>query len=413
MTCRRSALAALGALLVLAGAGLATAAVRPPAEPATDAFGHAAWWAPSASCTLSWVDLTASGAPLTPVAAGAGAPADDDGAALLTLAAPLWLYDTTVTALAVSTNGLLADASAGGSESGADFSNDCPLPAVPEPGRGAEGRILALHDELEIAPGGGLWTAHFEHCPRPSEALGDEPCTVVEWRDMRPAGSSDPAFSFQAVLYHASAEIVLQYGAGVPAGSATIGLQADGAREAVVASCDQPALSPAGDAVCFYDPRFPADGPSADLAVGFDFAPPEVTPGETAAWTFTVTDRGPSPAAPTAVSAAISAGLTSCSWTCEPDAGSSCTAGPVSGPLMDVVELRAGGAATYDLECTVDPAASGSVSIVAGAAPPAGWNDPAPGDESAVSTVTVASGSQLFADGFESGSTAAWSATVP
>ncbi len=386
------------------------AAQRPPAEPATDRYGYQAWWASSGHCAPTPVDLSAAGAPLDPVAAGAAA-AGDDGAALLPLATPFELYGAAVTALSVSTNGLLADATWGAAEDGSDFSNDCPLPAVPEPGRGADARILALHDDLELAPGGGLWSAHLEPCPRPSEALGAEACTVVEWRDVRPAGSAAVPFTVQAVLYHSSSQVALLYGPGTLADGGTLGLQRAGARDAVTAACDRPAaVDPAGDAVCLFDPRFPPGGPESDLAVAFDVQPGSVAAGAPASWTFTVVNRGPSPAAPAPVAATVSSAL-SCSWTCEPDPASSCSPGPVTGPLDDPsASVGAGGALTYDLACTVAQDASGTVSVVATVAPPPGWADPSTADQSAASVVAVEVPGAVFSDGFESGDTGAWSA---
>jgi len=388
------------------------AAQRPPAEPATDRYGYQAWWASSGHCAPTPADLSAVGVPLAPVAAG-GAPAADDGAALLPLTTPFELYGAAVTALSVSTNGLLADATGGAAEDGSDFSNDCPLPAVPEPGRGADARVLALHDDLELAPGGGLLSAYLDPCPRPSEALGDEPCTVVEWRDVRPAGSATAPFTVQAVLYHSSSQVALLYGPGTIADGGTVGLQRHGARDAVVAACDSPAsLDPAGDGVCIYDPRFPPGGPESDLSVAFDFEPEAVAPGSQAWWTFTVVNRGPSPAAPSPVAATVSTGL-ACSWTCEPDPASSCTIGPVTGPVDDPgASVAAGGALTYDLACTVAPDASGTVSVAATVAPPPGWTDPTPADQSSASSVAVELPGAIFTDGFESGDAGAWSAAV-
>lgn len=403
-----AAIAALAALAAIPSA----AAQRPPAEPATDRYGYQAWWASSGRCAVTPVDLSTVGVSLVPVAAGAAA-AGDDGAAVLALAAPFELYGAAVTALSVSTNGLLADATGGAAEDGSDFSNDCPLPAVPQPGQGADGRVLALHDDLEIAPGGGLRSAHLEPCPRPSEALGDEPCTVVEWHDVRPAGSATAPFTVQAVLYHSSSQVALLYGPRAIADGGTVGLQRAGARDAVVAACDRPAaVHPAGDAVCFHDPRFPPDGPASDIAVVFDLEPALATPGTGAWWTFTILNRGPSPAAPVAVAAAVSPAL-SCSWTCEPDPDSSCTPGPVAGPLDDPsAAVAAGGALTYDLECAVAADAAGIVSVVATATPPPGWADPTPADQSAASSVAVEGPGPVFTDGFESGGPGAWSAVV-
>jgi len=92
--------------------------------------------------------------------------------------------------------------------------------------------------------------------------------------------------------------------------------------------------------------------------------------------------------------------------------GALCTAGPVDGDISDSIDLFAGSSATYTATCTVDPAASFEVlSNTATITVPGGVTDPDPGNNTA--TDQDSGVEMIFADGFESGDTSAWSNTVP
>jgi hypothetical protein len=84
----------------------------------------------------------------------------------------------------------------------------------------------------------------------------------------------------------------------------------------------------------------------------------------------------------------------------------------VAGDLTDSVDLLAGSSATYTATCTVDPGANfGALSNTATVAAPVGVTDPDLADNAA--TDVDLGTAMIFADGFESGDTTAWSATKP
>jgi uncharacterized repeat protein (TIGR01451 family) len=149
----------------------------------------------------------------------------------------------------------------------------------------------------------------------------------------------------------------------------------------------------------------------ADLAITKNDGVASVEPGDPVTYTIVATNPGPSDALAATVEDHFPPELIDCEWTCAPASGALCTGGPVAGDLVDSVDLPAGGSATYTASCTVDPGAEFSeLANTATITAPAGVSDPEPDDDSATDTD---SGPVIFADGFESGDTSAWSATVP
>lgn len=187
----------------------------------------------------------------------------DDGAAVLVLEQPFELYQSPQKALVVSGNGYLAAADSLDQDDGSDFSNDCPLPRVADNGVARQERIYAYHDDLRPRRDGGgqVRTAFFERCPRGSAQGKAEACTIVEWNGFEREGPllSTQPLRVQALLYHDSQEIALQYASmdDSRAASATIGLQGFGARAATTVGCNMPDSVRAQRAVCFFDPRHP------------------------------------------------------------------------------------------------------------------------------------------------------------
>ena len=95
--------------------------------------------------------------------------------------------------------------------------------------------------------------------PRPSLSPSPESCTVVEWNRFEraePIPSTRP-LRVQAVMYHASQAIALQYASvdDSQASQATIGVQGFDGRAATQAGCNVRRQVAAGQAVCFFDPR--------------------------------------------------------------------------------------------------------------------------------------------------------------
>ncbi|KAA2285775.1 hypothetical protein [Arenimonas fontis] len=215
----------------------------------------------STQCGFAWLDLDRQGHELELVAGHPGAAADDR-AAMLRLRRPFELFQTRVDRLVVSGNGYLAAASDFAQDDGSDYGNRCGLPARADNARSSLDRIFVYHDDLRPRPGARVRHAFFEDCPRAGVA-GSEACTVIEWDGFErnaPLASSRP-LRMQAVLYHRSHAIVMQYASvdDSVGGQATIGLQGLGGRSANRASCDVPGRVADGRALCFFDPRYPPD----------------------------------------------------------------------------------------------------------------------------------------------------------
>ena len=152
--------------------------------------------------------------------------------------------------------------------------------------------------------------------------------------------------------------------------------------------------------------------PVADLAITKDDGVTTAAPGDVLTYTIEVSNPGPSDALAAAVEDVFPPELIGCEWSCAPAGGALCTGGPVAGDLIDSADLFAGSSATYTATCTVDPGANfGALSNTATVAAPAGVTDPDLTDNAA--TDVDLGTAMIFADGFESGDTTAWSSTVP
>lgn len=210
------------------------------------------------ACGYDYIDLGARGQAVA-LEPGQSAAASDDRAGLVPLAQPFELYQSPAESLVASGNGYLAVAGSLDQEDGSDFSNDCDLPVLADNANASQDRIYVYHDDLRPQAGGGIRQAHFPDCPRPAAWGGPQACTVVEWRGFERAGpipSSQPLRA-QAVLYHRSQEIALQYASvdDSHAAQATIGLQGFGGRVAKQAACNDRRRVAARQAICFFDPR--------------------------------------------------------------------------------------------------------------------------------------------------------------
>jgi hypothetical protein len=223
-----------------------------------DRYGYLNYESSSAQCGYQYVDASGGNLlGLTP--ASAMAPASDDGAALLTLAMPFELYGVSGNALIASSNGYLAAADDLAREDGGDFSADCPLPAIADNVAATQSRIYVYHADLDGAPNtGSMFSRYFPSCPRTSDSGIDEACTVVQWQNWALRGQPG-ALDMQAVLYHATFEIALQYQAlDASSGStATIGTQSDNATSGNALGCAGSRSMAPATALCIFDPRFP------------------------------------------------------------------------------------------------------------------------------------------------------------
>lgn len=254
MTLRPTARALL-ALALLAPAS-ALAQREPPSR--MDAYGYLVSADP-AECAYQPIDVSAA-APLLPFAADGAASASDDGHATVLLGAPFELYGNAVSQFAMSTNGYLAAAAGPHEDDGGDFSNDCPLPAVPDHVGAGTARILALHDDLAAGSGGALRSAYYASCPRAAGSGVDEACSVFDWSGWTRVGHAD-GLAFQVVIYHASFEIALQYANTGDGGTgASVGAQDATASSAVEYACNGSRLLQPARSLCLFDPRFPPQG---------------------------------------------------------------------------------------------------------------------------------------------------------
>ena len=281
-----------------------------------DGFGYRVFDHHDPECSFAFVDIEGGGTPVAFSASGV-APADDDGGAVIDLAAPFELYGVPVATVVMSSNGYLSSASTLAVESGGDFSNDPVLPAIPDNAPGTPWRLMPYHDELNGLDTGGIaYHQHLAPCSRPSEALPGEACTVFLWKDWGLPGGD--AMDFQAIVYHQSFEIVFQIhpGASVPGGG-TIGIQNSSA--SVASQYRRDAALAADTAVCIFEPRFPPGGPLADLEITkSDKLELEIeVPAASIGYSIGVRNHGPSPVSAAQVTDLVPATLSGCSWTCE------------------------------------------------------------------------------------------------
>ena len=114
----------------------------------------------------------------------------------------------------------------------------------------------------------------------------------------------------------------------------------------------------------------------ADLAIGKSDGTSTATPGGTTTYAITVSNSaGPSQVIGARVRDIFPSTL-DCSWTCTPSSGATCTAGPVAGPIDELVTLPVGGSLAYSATCAIASGATGSVANTATVTPPVGTIDP-------------------------------------
>jgi hypothetical protein len=218
------------------------------------AFGYRSADNTSGVCPFQFVDIGSQPALALTPASGAFGAEDDGRAPVQTLTRPFNFFGATVNQLVMSTNGYLATSS---SDTGGDFSADCPL-AAPDDG-GAGGHLRPLHNDLVVQSGGGLRSQYFASCPRPRDTGGGGGCTVFQWTNMgifATGGGAVGAAEFQAILYDDTFQIVYQYRAADPqgGGSSGIGIVAPGGSDRQQYACDQAGSAGANRSVCIFHP---------------------------------------------------------------------------------------------------------------------------------------------------------------
>ncbi|MCF0092948.1 DUF11 domain-containing protein [Micromonospora sp. MH99] len=115
--------------------------------------------------------------------------------------------------------------------------------------------------------------------------------------------------------------------------------------------------------------------PTVDLAIVKTATPNPYVPGASFTYTVAVTNGGPSDAVGATVSDPLPGPLSAFTWTCEPSAGSTCTASG-TGNITDTVTILAGGTLTYTITGTVPSGTTGDLTNTATLTPPAGVTDP-------------------------------------
>lgn len=131
--------------------------------------------------------------------------------------------------------------------------------------------------------------------------------------------------------------------------------------------------------------------PMADLEVDKNSLELEyVDPGGSARYVVLIENRGPSDTAGATVSDTFPAECDSVTWTCTATDGASCSAGPIVGDILDVVDMPAGSSLRYETLCTVATDAAGALSNTAGASTGPGATDPNPANDSSTHELQIA-----------------------
>ena len=125
-------------------------------------------------------------------------------------------------------------------------------------------------------------------------------------------------------------------------------------------------------------------------------------------YTLTVTNDGPSNATNASVACSFSAPLAGCTWSCAAVKGATCTPNG-SGNISDTVSIDNGATLTYVVTCDLS-ATKGIATATATVTADKSVPDSNSANDTSTDTSQVY---DLFADGFESGDTSAWSSVVP
>ena len=128
--------------------------------------------------------------------------------------------------------------------------------------------------------------------------------------------------------------------------------------------------------------------PEVDLAITKTDGATSVTPGTPTTYSIVVTNTGPSDAVGAAVVDTLPAALTDATWSCASSLGSSCP-GSGSGDIDVLVDLVAGGTATFTVDATVTAGATGILSNTATVAAPVGVTDTDSSNDSATDESTL------------------------
>ena len=125
-----------------------------------------------------------------------------------------------------------------------------------------------------------------------------------------------------------------------------------------------------------------------DLAITKGNGVDEVVAGEETTYTLVASNAGPSPAFDATVTDVFPTSLV-CDWTCVGADGGVCETGPVSGDVLDTVDLPVGASVTYTAVCEVNAATTGILTNTATVAPADGVTELMPDDNTASDSDTV------------------------
>ena len=129
---------------------------------------------------------------------------------------------------------------------------------------------------------------------------------------------------------------------------------------------------------------------SADLEVTKTNGVTTLIPGSTTTYTIRVSNNGPSVTTGASIVDTLPTSLTNATWTCVASSGSACANASGFGSINSTADLAVGGAATYTLTATVDPATpAGTLTNTATATNQPGTTDPTPGNATASDSDTL------------------------
>jgi uncharacterized repeat protein (TIGR01451 family) len=126
--------------------------------------------------------------------------------------------------------------------------------------------------------------------------------------------------------------------------------------------------------------------PTADLSVTMTDGLTVYPPGGTVTYTIVVTNNGPTQVTGANVTDTFPAEITSLIWTCAADSGATCTPGPGSGNINDLVNIPVGKKVTYTVVASVSAGVVGPMTNSVTVTAPGAVPDPIPGNNTATDT---------------------------
>jgi len=126
-----------------------------------------------------------------------------------------------------------------------------------------------------------------------------------------------------------------------------------------------------------------------DLAISKTDGQDAVLAGSAITYTVVVTNNGSAAVADVVVSDVMPASLIGATWTCVAAPGSSCASSSGAGHINSTVTLSGGGRATFTVRGMVPASAQGILANTASVTLPAGFTDPAPGNNTATDTTVI------------------------